>query len=285
MRANKIKMSRIYLGRHVYGFAAVIFGILTFVWRDLNAWRQIIPLGKVPHPEIFLYIAAAIELFGGVAIQWAPTRRIGALSLGSIYFLFALLAVPEIIARPLTYNSWGNFFEQFSLVSGALIVFASVWSKACPERLTEGKESNGRLARLGETSPNNHRVAPRLARIGYVSFGVCVVSFALEQLAYLSVTARLVPKWIPPGQMFWAITTTIAFALAGIAILFGRAALLTSRLLTLMLIGFGLLVWLPIVISHSHTLFNWTESAETLAIAGVAWIVTDFLTQKASPAA
>lgn len=278
-------MSRIYLGRHVYGFAAVIFGVLTFVWRDLNAWRQIIPLGKVPHPEIFLYIAAAIELFGGVGIQWAPTRRIGALSLGSIYFLFALLAVPEIIARPLTYNSWGNFCEQFSLVSGALIVFASVWGGACPERLTEGKESNGRLGRLGETSPNNHRVAPRLARIGYVSFGVCVVSFALEQLAYLSVTASLVPKWIPPGQMFWAITTTIAFALAGIAILFERAALLASRLLTLMLIGFGLLVWLPIVISHPHKLFNWTESAETLAIAGVAWIVTDFLTQEASPAA
>jgi hypothetical protein len=52
-----------------------------------------------------------------------------------------------------------------------------------------------------------------------------------------------------------------------------------SQLLTVMLIGFGLLVWLPIVISYPHKLFNWTESAETLAIAGVAWIVTDFLTR------
>ena len=250
-------MSRIYLGRHLYGFAAVVSGILPFVWRGINAWRQIIPLGKVPHPEIFLYIAAAIQLFGGVAIQSTPSKRIGALSLGSIYLLFALLAVPEIIARPLTYNSWGNFFEQFSLVSGALVVF-------------------------GATSPNNDEGAPKLARVGYLSFGVCVVSFALEQLAYLSVTASLVPKWVPPGQMFWAVTTTIAFALAAIAILFGRAALLASQLLTVMLIGFGLLVWLPIVSSHPHTLFNWTESAETLAIAGVAWIVTDFLTPNRS---
>jgi len=261
-------MSRIYLGRHVYGFAAVMFGILTFAWRDVNLWRQIIPLGKVPHPEIFLYIAAAIQLFGGLAIQWAPARRVGAVSLGSIYLIFALLSVPEIVAKPLTYNNWGSFFEQFSLVSGALVVFGATnpnnhraAPRACPERLTEGKESNG------------------LARIGYVSFGICVISFALEQLAYLSVTASLVPKWIPPGQMFWAVTTTIAFALAAIAILLGRAALLASRLLTVMLIGFGLLVWLPIVISRPHTLFNWTESAETLAIAGVAWIVADFLTQ------
>jgi len=84
--------------------------------------------------------------------------------------------------------------------------------------------------------------------------------------------------------MFWAVTTTIAFAFAAIAILFGRAALLASQLLTVMLIGFGLLVWLPIVISHPHKLFNWTESAETLAIAGAAWIVTDFLTQNRSQA-
>lgn|SRR5437867_1834169 len=64
MRTNQ--MSRIYLGRNVYGLAAVIFGVITFAWRDLNAWREIMPLGKVTHPEIFLYTAAAIELIGGL---------------------------------------------------------------------------------------------------------------------------------------------------------------------------------------------------------------------------
>src|SRR5262245_24368976 len=118
-------MSKIYLGRHVYGIAAITFGILEFVWRDINTSRQIIPLGKVPHPEIFLHAAAVIQLFGGIAVQWARTRRIGALSLGSIFFVLALLAVPEIIARPLVYNSWGNFFEQFSLVLGALVVYGA----------------------------------------------------------------------------------------------------------------------------------------------------------------
>src|SRR5260370_35763628 len=115
MRTNK--MSRIYLGRHVYGFAAVTFGILTFVWRDLNAWRQIIPLSKLTHPEILLYVVAAIELFGGVAIQWAPTRRIGAFSLGTIYFIFALLAAPEIMQ------------SLSSITVGAIFLSNSLWSR------------------------------------------------------------------------------------------------------------------------------------------------------------
>jgi uncharacterized membrane protein YphA (DoxX/SURF4 family) len=252
-------MSRIYLGRYVYGLAAVFSGVLTFAWRDFNAWRQIVPLDKVPHAQIFLYVAAAIELFGGLAIQWAATRRIGAVSLGCIYFIFTLLSVPDIVASPLTYGGYVNFFEQFSLVSGALVV-------------------------LGASSPNQHEGARRLARIGYVFFGVCVISFAVAQVAYLSITVQLVPKWIPPGQMFWAIATTIAFGLAAVALLSGYSALLAARLLTTMLIAFGVLVWLPIVVSHPHHLFNWTENAENLAIAGAAWIIADFLAQNRSEA-
>jgi hypothetical protein len=131
----------------------------------------------------------------------------------------------------------------------------------------------------GATNPNNPEGASRLARIGYVFFGVCVVSFAVMQVVYLSSTVNLVPKWIPPGQLFWAIATTVAFGLAAVALLSGRSALLASRLLTIMLLGFGLLVWLPIVVSDPHKLFNWTENALNLAIAGAAWIVTDFLTR------
>jgi uncharacterized membrane protein YphA (DoxX/SURF4 family) len=121
-----------------------------------------------------------------------------------------------------------------------------------------------------------------LAQIGYYSFGICVVSFTLEQLFYLSETANLVPKWIPPGQMFWAIATTVAFALAAIALLTGFMALLASRLTTAMLLGFGLLVWLPALLADPHSFLNWSESTETLAIAASAWIVADFLGHRRS---
>jgi hypothetical protein len=82
--------------------------------------------------------------------------------------------------------------------------------------------------------------------------------------------------------MFWAIFTTIALVLAAIALLSRRSALLASRLLTIMMIGFGLLVWLPVLFADPHKLFSWAGNAQNLAITGAAWIVADFLTQNRS---
>jgi hypothetical protein len=104
-----------------------------------------------------------------------------------------------------------------------------------------------------------------------------VVSFALEQAFYLGATAGFVLKWIPPSQMFWAIATTVLFALAALALLANQKALLAARLLTAMIVGFGLLVWLPLLVSRPHDQANWSETAENFAIAGATWILADLL--------
>ena len=245
-------MTRLALGRYVYGLAAIAFGIITLVWHDFNTWQQIRALGNVPHREILVYLAAVIEILGGLAIQFPKTARAGAFALGALYLIFALMWVPFIVSTPLVYDRWGNFFEQFSIFSGALIVYATA-------------------------DPNPSQRSPKLARLGYFFFSICVVSFTLEQFFYLSGTASFVPKWIPPGQMFWAVVTTLAFALAAIALFSGRSARLASRLLTAMLIGFQLLVWLPAPFRDPHKLINWAGNAQNLAITAAAWIAMDFL--------
>jgi uncharacterized membrane protein YphA (DoxX/SURF4 family) len=240
------------LGRYVYGLAVIGFGICALVFHDISNWVQIKALGDFPHHEILTYIVAAIEILGGVAVLWPTTARAGAAALGMLYCIFAVLVIPLIIPHPLVYNGYGNFLEQFSFVSGALILYA--WSDP-----------------IAPARP------ARWAQIGYYSFGICVLSFALEQLFYLSETASLVPKWIPPGQMFWAIATTAAFALAAVALLTGLLARLAARFNTAMVVGFGLLVWLPALFADAHSFSNWTESLETLGIAGTAWIVAEYL--------
>jgi len=160
--------------------------------------------------------------------------------------------VPDIFREPKVYDRYGNFFEQFSLVSGASLVYAM---SARDPKFT------------------------RWARLGYSGFAVCVVSFTLEQLFYLAGTASFVPKWIPPGQMFWAIATTVFFALAAIALFSGLSALLAARLLVAMLVGFGLLVWLPAPFVDPHKMISWSGNAQNLAITGAAWIVMDYLSQ------
>jgi hypothetical protein len=229
------------LGRHVFGVASLAFGLITLAWHDYNDWHQL---------RYLVYAASAAQILGGAAIQLRRTVKTGAALLVAAYLVFALLCVPGILAKPQIYNGWGNFFEQFSLVTGAAIVYAPL-SSACS--------------------------AETLNRIGRILLGICAVSFTLEQAFYLPATASLVPKWLAPNQTFWAVTTTVLFALAAMALLTNRMALLATRLLTMMLVIFGLVVWVPLLFSAPRSHTNWSETVETFAIAGAVWILADLL--------
>lgn len=229
------------LGRHVFGAASLATGLITLAWRNYNQLHQL---------RYILCAAAAAQVLGGAAIQFRRLAKTGALVLGAAYLVFVLTCVPPIIAKPLIFWPWGNFFIAFSLLTGAAIVYASLSSSWAPETVN---------------------------RIGCILLGVCAVSSALYQVFALHYTASLVPKWIPPSQMFWTVATTVFFALAGVALLANRRALLAARLETLMLVMFGLLVWLPLNFLHPHSGWDWHENAGTLATAGAVWILADLL--------
>src|SRR6476646_5520077 len=153
------------LGRHLFGVAALAFGFITLVWHEYNGWHT---------PRYIVYAAAAAPIFGGAAIQFRRTAKAGAAVLGAVYLVFALRCLPGIVAAPRIYNSWGNFFEQFSLVAGAAIVYARLSSPWPPETLN---------------------------RIGRILLGICTVSFTLEKAFYLLPTSNFVQKCLPPTQM------------------------------------------------------------------------------------
>jgi hypothetical protein len=192
----------------------------------------------------------AAQIAGGFGTQFPRTRRLAAVVLCVVYLCFALACIPDIIAASNVYERYGgSFFLFLSLLFGAIALYAAT------------EADSAKAGRFG-----------RVARLG---LGVCVISFMLGQALLLRETAQLVPKWIPPNQMFWAILTTIAFGLAAVAILINRQARLALRLLTLMLALFGVMVWIPHVIARPTAHFNWSECALTFLVAGAAWMVAE----------
>ena len=113
-------------------------------------------------------------------------------------------------------------------------------------------------------------------------YGICPISFGLDHIIYLKGVATWVPTWIPPGQMFWAIATTVCFLLAAAAILSGILAGLAARLLTAMIVGFELLIWIPKLLAAPHDHFAWAGNAISITMAGAAWIVADSLNRSPS---
>lgn len=258
--AERAAAVRRQYGRYVLGLGAIFCGGVDLVWRQASGWQQIAPLNRLPAGAVLglFLVVAAVELAGGVAIL-APARqaamvRAGALALTAAYLVITLLTLPDVVTSPAVFNSWGVLGEELSRLAGAAIAFAMA-RRAAGERAW---------------------VAP-LERAAYWAFAACTVTFMIEQWVFFARTVTLVPKWVPPNQLFWAVATTVAFGLAAAALLARRAALLAARLLTVMLVSFAVLVWVPILFAQPHVLSNWTEGAETLSIAGAAWVVSDYL--------
>lgn len=234
----------------MFGSAALAFGVVALAWPGYYDSLQLAHLWNAGNGWAFASAASIAQVIGGAATWFRRTTVAGGLLLAAVYLSIAFLCIPAIVAEPRVYDRWGNFFEQFSLAIGAGLVYA-------------------------QASPPGRRET--FARAGRLVFGACTVSFCIEQAIHLDATASLVPKWLPPGQMAWAVATTVAFALAAVSLIANRSALLAIRLQTWMLVLFGIIVWLPLLFADPHAHGNQSETVETFAIAGTAWMLAELL--------
>jgi uncharacterized membrane protein YphA (DoxX/SURF4 family) len=198
-------------------------------------------------------VAVAL-LLGGLAIQWGRSAGLGALALTALYSLgILLLHVPRIIRHSSEFVTWSGIAEQLALVAAGLVAYAY-------------------CAHLEPAT------AERTSKIGRLIFGVCLILFGLAHLFYLAPTAELVPKWLPPGQTFWAYATAAGHFAAGVAILSGILARPAAMLLTAMFVVFGILVHAPTILSDPHTHFNWAANAMNFALIASAWVIAASIT-------
>jgi hypothetical protein len=244
------RMKTAFYGRMVFGASAVLFGVIALMWHDADTWQNLQYIWSLPFGAIIGGCLMTALIAGGIGIQHPRTGRWASVVLGVVYLCFSLACVSDIVAASNIYQRFGgSFFVFFSFLCGAIALYAATEANAAREVVF------GRLARVG--------------------LGICAVSFTLGQILLPRQTAHLVPKWIPPGQMFWAILTTVAFGLGAIAILINRQARLAMRLMTLMLALFGVVVWVPSLIAYPKAHFNWSECVLTFLVTGAAWVVGD----------
>jgi uncharacterized membrane protein YphA (DoxX/SURF4 family) len=243
------------VGIYIFALGAIVLGLSGLVWGDFaTEWQRVTP--GVPYREALAYLTAVYELCAGLLILWPRTARIGGALLGMLFLIFTLLWVPKIAAAPLVWDSWGNFFEESSMMIAGVVL----WAWLAPAD-SEWAGKTEQICRL---------------------YGICVISFGLVHFIYLQGAASFVPKWIPLGGTFWAATTGICFFAASGAILSGILAGLASRLLVTMIVLFELLVWMPRLAASPHAHFEWAGNAVSIAMAGAAWVVSDAIAQRTS---
>jgi uncharacterized membrane protein len=239
-------------GWRVYGLGVMALGVVSLAWGDFDP-GQPVPKG-FPDRTALAYAAAAFMLVAGAAVQWRRTAAWGAAALTAYYTLIVVIVLNgrAVLAHYSEFGSYSGAAEQVAIAAAALIVYA-------------------------DNASVDAALATRLTRVGQIAFAVCALLFGAAHFFYLNLTAPLVPKWLPPSQVFWAYATGVGHIAAGIAILTRVQARLAAILLTAMYASFTVLVHVPMLLTDPSSHWIWSENALNLALIGAAWVVADSL--------
>jgi uncharacterized membrane protein YphA (DoxX/SURF4 family) len=233
---------------HIYGLGAVVLGLTGLAWGDFAVvWQPETKtvLGQNP----WGYAVAVPPLLAGLAMQWKRAVYPGALVLLALYILAELfLDVPRAISQPSVFVAWYGVAEHLALAAGALVICTHY-------------------------APLQPATAARLSKIARLLFGVCLIYFGIAHHVYLAFTAKMVPAWLPPSQIFWSYATAAGHIAAGIALLCGVYERAAAMLLTAMFVVFAVLVHAPLIITDPHTHMHWAENAVNFALIGSAWVI------------
>jgi uncharacterized membrane protein YphA (DoxX/SURF4 family) len=241
----------VQIGKWTFTAAAAALGLTGLVSGAFADFWQPIPAG-FPGYTPLAYLAGTMLLVGGLGIHFDLTARAAGWTLAIVFFCFSIPWAVRVVRFPQLFGTWGGFAEEFALVTAALI-------------LAGGADGRGVMDFRG------------LDRLCVLAFGLCAVAFGFNHFFALGQTAGMVPGWIPPGQMFWAVATGVFHVAAGIAILRGMKSLLAARLLGCMMLAFGAFVWLPNLAHSPQDHMVWAGNAVNLALAGSAFVVGDLL--------
>jgi uncharacterized membrane protein len=243
------------VGHGVFAATLIGLGLLGLIKGDfIQVWLPV-PKG-LPARELLAYLCALVSLGCGLGLLWQRTAALAARLL-LVYLVLWTLAFKArfIVLAPTQEGSYQTCGENAVLIAGAWVLyawFATGWDKT----------------HLGFATGD------RGVRIARVIYALAMIAFGLSHFAYLNLTAPLVPGWLP-WHTGWAYFTGAAYLAAAAGMLTGISARLAAVLSTVMMGGFTLLVWAPMALAGTLSVFQWGEFVVSWALTAAAWVVAD----------
>jgi uncharacterized membrane protein len=252
-------MNNAAFGWRIYGLGIIALAVICLIWGDFNGGQ---PVPKAfPARTALAYAMGIFMLLAGLALECRRTTLLAAAAIALYYgIIVTLLMNGRMLFRNLgIYGAYDGMAEQAAITAGAFMIWAS-------------------LANLDSAR------SARFIRIGQIAFGICAIVFGGAHFAYMNLTAPLVPKWLPPDQLFWGYATGVFHIVGGLAIIASIRARLAAILLALMYAVFTVFALVPGLLAKP-SFFAWTEIATSVILVGVAWVVADSFSRAVTSAA
>lgn len=221
----------------VFGVAAIILGASGLYFHGFaTLWQPIFLLTR--DSTNLSYIANALLVAGGIAVQIPQTARAGVIAVCSLEVLFALLWLPRML-------HWPMYAGPFTAAAQDLAPAVAGYALLRPSRAAT------------------------------ILFAICVALFGIGHLAAVAPNARLVPPWMVGSPRFWVIFSGLGFIFAAVAITINFEAVTVTRILMLVFALFAGIVWLPLLVIHPQAHNVWAGTAINLFALASAWMVGD----------
>lgn len=227
------------------GVTGLMAGTLPQIWTPTPSW--------VPARDILAWGCSLLSLVTGAGLL---VQRSAFASARVLFFAWcawlAVMRLPNLFyQKPLVLVAW-SFGATAVMMAGAWLLYA----------------------RLANASVHAPLTGARTQRFASALYGVSLIPFGLAHLLYIDATTAVIPS-IFPQPAYWGYATGAAFIAAGLALVSGVLARWAAILSALQMALFGVIVWIPRVISGNITEFQRGEVITTFVLAAAGWVVAE----------
>ena len=245
-------------GHALFGIAAAGLAILSLLYGNFAPILAPLP-PSLPWRDVWAYGSAAILLAASVGLFFARTALVSAIIVALYASVWAVARAHAILLKPLIIGTWYGFGEALGPLIGAWILYAL-------------------LRRQYDAPVVTVMTGDRALHVARILFGAACVVYGAAHFGYATLTATMVPAWLP-GRMGLAYLTGVGHTAAGVGLLLGILPRLAATLEAIMMSLFGVLVWLPSFFAQPppewapSMQIQWSETFLTFLLAASAWIV------------